>query len=232
MWFWANAHWLIQPWGLWHWMSGLVIGAKSKQVSNIYHQYTSAEKSHCQHFNLFFPKGETIWDLSWVWGKDGQYYSLWAWLKSVYWESDYQFIEKAFFLLSVTQIIINQPQGGRISSYLQFHSSRFKSVRNLSSSALASTAAAGGDRSRRHNVLSLHSSVLTPSPECGLPPGHEGITVWEYEAGPTSHLVLIQYQAFTSLISFALSRSRTILHTDSGRGWMCEFGRCSFPGVM
>lgn len=41
-----------------------------------------------------------------------------------------------FFFFILVSVITHQPQGGRISSYLQLHSSRFKSTDNLSSSAL------------------------------------------------------------------------------------------------
>lgn len=163
MWFWDNAHWLIWPWELWHWMSVLVISAKSKGVSDIYHPYTTVEKSHCQHFNLFFPQR---WDdmRSKLSAK-----KRWAILLAVglikvsILRTRLSVYRKSFFLVSVTQIIIHQPQGGRISSYLQFHSSRFKSISNISSSTLTNTAVAGGDRSRHHKVLSPHSGVSTLS---------------------------------------------------------------------
>lgn len=96
MWFWDNAHWLIWPRGLWHWMSVLVISAKSEGASDICHQYTSAEKKKNTTNILiyFFPQrwGDMRSKLS----LERRYCSLWAWLKPAYWKSDYQFIENAF----------------------------------------------------------------------------------------------------------------------------------------
>lgn len=147
MWFGDNAHWLMWPWGLWHWVRALVIPAQSLGGSHICHHTTRAvrrKKNYRQHFNLFLPPKVRPYE---IWGEDErQYCSLWAWLKPVYWKTDYQPIDY---------------QGGRISSYLQLQSSRFKSTANLRSSAVAHQAAAGRDCGRRRTSLLPRSAVIT-----------------------------------------------------------------------
>lgn len=112
-----------------------------------------------------------------------------------------------FFKHQSRRIITHQPRGGWISSYLQFHSSRFKSIGNFSSSANANPAAAGIDRSRRRNALSLHLGVLTASPLSlwSAARSHEG-TAWKYVDGQlkSSSVETISGIYFLSFVYFKL----------------------------